>query len=103
EAGIRDWSVTGVQTCALPISTRSRPEFLKQQIQRSAHCGEPHACTTEIAVAHLAMTRGGARSLDRQMHEADRLLGRAAAGAGDRSEERRVGEEGGCRGRRRGV
>src|SRR5437016_8566918 len=24
EDGIRDWSVTGVQTCALPISTRSR-------------------------------------------------------------------------------
>ena len=22
EDGIRDWSVTGVQTCALPISTR---------------------------------------------------------------------------------
>src|SRR5438046_9451943 len=24
EDGIRDWSVTGVQTCALPISTRER-------------------------------------------------------------------------------
>src|ERR1019366_5960063 len=25
EDGIRDWSVTGVQTCALPISTSARP------------------------------------------------------------------------------
>src|SRR5262249_59773398 len=25
EDGIRDWSVTGVQTCALPISRRWRP------------------------------------------------------------------------------
>src|SRR5262249_59683416 len=25
EDGIRDWSVTGVQTCALPISMYSRP------------------------------------------------------------------------------
>src|SRR5438046_2493326 len=27
EDGIRDWSVTGVQTCALPISERSSPEI----------------------------------------------------------------------------
>ena len=26
EDGIRDWSVTGVQTCALPISRRKRRE-----------------------------------------------------------------------------
>src|SRR5437016_13898926 len=26
EDGIRDWSVTGVQTCALPISATGRPE-----------------------------------------------------------------------------
>src|SRR5262249_59341642 len=34
EDGIRDWSVTGVQTCALPISTpwRSDPDAMAERI-----------------------------------------------------------------------
>src|SRR5262249_59442057 len=35
EDGIRDWSVTGVQTCALPISTRHNFQF-------SHRCDERH-------------------------------------------------------------
>src|SRR5256885_7047605 len=35
EDGIRDYKVTGVQTCALPISDRSmRDEYLKVEIER---------------------------------------------------------------------
>src|SRR5438093_7027435 len=30
EDGIRDWSVTGVQTCALPISQRLRQQLLRR-------------------------------------------------------------------------
>src|SRR5438046_9231432 len=46
EDGIRDWSVTGVQTCALPISPQSQPVFLrrsraviKRSVQASARIG----------------------------------------------------------------
>src|SRR5262249_58870711 len=31
EDGIRDWSVTGVQTCALPISLRGAPPHQRQR------------------------------------------------------------------------
>src|SRR5438046_7807672 len=36
EDGIRDWSVTGVQTCALPISTLRQAERLPQGRPRDA-------------------------------------------------------------------
>src|SRR5262249_58892696 len=75
EDGIRDWSVTGVQTCALPIS-------------RSA--GEE--CRSFLAGAagfDCASDSGGAAVLAAQV---------GGAGADDavllRSGERRVGEEG---------
>src|SRR5438046_8934193 len=35
EDGIRDWSVTGVQTCALPISRRNKVEATRTQRQKS--------------------------------------------------------------------
>src|SRR5688572_32226795 len=64
EDGIRDLTVTGVQTCALPIS------------RRAAH---PGACR-----------RGGRR----RDHEASRReQGRGPDAAEYRSEERRVGKE----------
>src|SRR5829696_6915732 len=31
EDGIRDWSVTGVQTCALPISPRAAPRAVRRR------------------------------------------------------------------------
>src|SRR5262249_56728244 len=34
EDGIRDWSVTGVQTCALPISTSTRPRTLASNMPK---------------------------------------------------------------------
>src|SRR5258706_3006667 len=34
EDGIRDWSVTGVQTCALPISLGFNPALLLQPVKR---------------------------------------------------------------------
>src|SRR2546426_6498284 len=73
EDGIRDYKVTGVQTCALPISSPSREQV-------SAHLGH-----------------------DRALHQAELGLQGAATRArpvfklGRRSEERRVGKE--CRSR----
>src|SRR6266511_726737 len=44
EDGIRDFHVTGVQTCALPISARRAgqehdPELLLELLHRMTHCG----------------------------------------------------------------
>src|SRR5690606_40896727 len=82
EDGIRDFHVTGVQTCALPISERSP----------GAH-GRHGAGAGPLA----REGRGGAAPPDRSP-DGDARPGRPAHGAGDRSEERRVGKEGRPRG-----
>src|SRR5262249_58284493 len=49
EDGIRDWSVTGVQTCALPISSRSTlRSTLASWIEK--FIAEKHACGYKYAV-----------------------------------------------------
>src|SRR5262249_57976876 len=40
EDGIRDWSVTGVQTCALPISALDAAQFQRDRAQDLAEPGE---------------------------------------------------------------
>src|SRR5256885_15854968 len=75
EDGIRDYKVTGVQTCALPISTafwKPRPSLDPQ-----AHMG-PLVSKEQM----------------------DRVMGYIEAGKRDRSEERRVGESVDLGGRR---
>src|SRR5258706_3800600 len=48
EDGIRDWSVTGVQTCALPISTRTlQPAEWRLLKQRAERLG-PRAAKFEL-------------------------------------------------------
>src|SRR5215213_7683988 len=42
EDGIRDWSVTGVQTCALPISRRRLPSGLQARLRDRPHPGRTH-------------------------------------------------------------
>src|SRR2546430_10091540 len=78
EAGIRDLTVTGVQTCALPIFPFTGP---------AAH---------EIP---FAPTGSGWRRRWIERHGAMRLVSRGDSriGYGERSEERRVGKE--CRSR----
>src|SRR5207245_3975292 len=92
EDGIRDATVTGVQTCALPISVESVAENL-----------------TDAAVApacfYLVFGLAGA-AVYRAVNTADAMFGyregplehfgKVAARLDDRSEERRVGKE--CRG-----
>src|SRR5256885_9919715 len=81
EDGIRDYKVTGVQTCALPICERALP-------------GLPHLQRDGLlqgaAVLRAAALRGGGR---RDARHPARLLRALEA----RSEERRVGKE--CRSR----
>src|SRR5207249_5796052 len=84
EDGIRDRNVTGVQTCALPISPSLR------------HVSPLNRCISASAArAHWLGVRGPSTALRR------RYLSRKRSGvrvpSGLRSEERRVGKE--CRSR----
>src|SRR5690606_39901290 len=90
EAGIRDFHVTGVQTCALPISTSSAP---RQTACRWRWCAEPGGTwSRRTAPAPPPCTAPAARTSSaeaRRRGPAD-ALGKAR---GCRSEERRVGKE----------
>src|SRR2546430_6767905 len=84
EDGIRDLTVTGVQTCALPISLRSTRD------RRSRGATPPRAGARRERRGDRSTEGSGAGRARR---------GRASAGgARARSEERRVGEEGRSRG-----
>src|SRR5258706_9137208 len=81
EDGIRDWSVTGVQTCALPISTlMNGPMSLKLRWR--------------LAFSRVSKADGGIRPARRRMPPPPC---RSSSFLPDRSEERRVGKE--CRSR----
>src|SRR5437016_9631961 len=89
EDGIRDWSVTGVQTCALPIC------YLAEHYARTAPgiAARVHVCYHGLDLARLPYRPEG-RPPRRIV-----AVGRLAKDKGfARSEERRVGEEGRGRG-----
>src|SRR5205807_7108500 len=76
EDGIRDYKVTGVQTCALPISIGARATAI----------GDYHSPAMST-VGDVPAHRTGA-PLDAL------IVGAGPAGLATRSEERRVGKEG---------
>src|SRR5256885_9173301 len=84
EDGIRDYKVTGVQTCALPILRLADPRDLAVDLAleagRSALCGE---------LVGRDLPEDDARAVGEKGRQLDDVL--------DRSEERRVGKE--CRSR----
>src|SRR2546430_12394612 len=83
EDGIRDLTVTGVQTCALPISSPTGPverPFDAREYQRQPSRGSGHILMVLLADEEAAQAEGD-----------------PAQQAGQRSEERRVGKE--CRSR----
>src|SRR5207248_6331533 len=80
EDGIRDRTVTGVQTCALPIY---HPRRVFVRAGRRAAAGAVGLCRPPGAAAARPGPGGGGL-----------LPGRRAAGRRARSEERRVGKEG---------
>src|SRR5262249_57093213 len=88
EAGIRDWSVTGVQTCALP--TLAGDDAGADRARLLAPAATARARRLSLAHARL-----------RHRQPRQRRLARAGGQARldePRSEERRVGKE--CRSRR---
>src|SRR5438093_11857856 len=80
EDGIRDWSVTGVQTCALPISRKAAGD---SATSKSVTVISPPSQTGKVNVG-----RG---------RKGNRARRARTAGLYTRSEERRVGKE--CRSR----
>src|SRR5262249_57324444 len=92
EDGIRDWSVTGVQTCALPISGARRRQDGEDGEGRAEAVGERGGGVR-------ARRAGQAQRYPSWPHNA--ALSRVTSGAlraaprvmGFRSEERRVGRE----------
>src|SRR5688500_20119689 len=80
EDGIRDYKVTGVQTCALPISANVHEQASARSLRHELHADDDGVVVHESAAA-----------LD-----SDRRLRwrHAASRADSRSEERRVGKEG---------
>src|SRR5690606_40607312 len=94
EDGIRDFHVTGVQTCALPISFPTMRGGMRQTPRAKRRpCGQ---LAKEPISATLARNPGGDR---REAAVAqDYQIAALWIGGALRSEERRVGKGGGARG-----
>src|SRR5690606_40478338 len=84
EDGIRGFHVTGVQTCALPISGRGLSELRDQAVER-------RTVLRDERLYGRGWLRTGQGGTDRR--PMDRRRGRENRHRGDRSEERRVGKE----------
>src|SRR5438046_10583028 len=80
EDGIRDWSVTGVQTCALPIYQIDPAAYLRRTFEEVGGYDEMIVLRDITFESHCE-------------HHMAPMIGRVHIG---RSEERRVGKE--CRG-----
>src|SRR5690606_39940154 len=90
EDGIRDFHVTGVQTCALPISIVAFDVPGCRDVVRHGDTG---------LLAPFGDVEGLARSIDSLCMDERlrRRMGRRGREVVARSEERRVGKEGSCR------
>src|SRR5690606_40453086 len=89
EDGIRDFHVTGVQTCALPISGSQEP-------QRGAGF-DPARAVDGAVDADIVAVVAHQRAQDVRVVVESVLRDDGEAAAAARSEERRVGKEGRCR------
>src|SRR5262249_59245986 len=89
EDGIRDWSVTGVQTCALPISPAVR-EILARYWYAQMGDGVQQVRGADVSTNRAA----GCCSFEQRREGRAKSLHEVAG----RSEERRVGKERRARG-----
>src|SRR5690606_39583963 len=96
EDGIRDFHVTGVQTCALPIFRQLNSELAYQQTLFEDYAvpqGEQAAQDEEFSLDDLVKLHERIDSILEQLTR----LGFGQEIIFDRSEERRVGKERRCR------
>src|SRR5690606_41129028 len=94
EDGIRDFHVTGVQTCALPISTVGAPT---DRTRSPLHATPPTCTITGDRAAAHAPARGGAGPRGGASRAPAGPRGGASRAPAGRSEERRVGKGGSAR------
>src|SRR5699024_11671566 len=87
EDGIRDRNVTGVQTCALPISGRVAESL-------PVHLFPDTAGLSRRERTHHLLMQAGVSLLAEERTEVSVLEITRTAGVGQRSEERRVGKVG---------
>src|SRR5262249_14216846 len=83
EDGIRDWSVTGVQTCALPIY-RERQQPAERRRHGEQRIGKPVESGAEITEAEAPAGDGGGARMRRAVDQQDE------AGDADRQDRYRV-------------
>src|SRR5262249_59427126 len=93
EDGIRDWSVTGVQTCALPISQASTVSFARPTPNPARRSVSPWFSLPREAVAQLAIYDASGQRI-RQLVSGIQPAGERTIAWDLRSEERRVGKGG---------
>src|SRR5688500_19247491 len=101
EDGIRDYKVTGVQTCALPIFTDTRlrrRQVLDRHVQVVDRVLEPVLSRTQLSAHVRHLGDRGVELLDRVLSEIGRAscresVGRAGGGAGVRRTRGRTCEE----------
>src|SRR5690606_39318489 len=89
EDGIRDFHVTGVQTCALPIWEVHRRNMIVDEWDGPLE-DAPVGPRIVVVFEEMNATMATLKSLDKRLHEGDYT---AIQGFMDRSEERRVGKE----------
>src|SRR5690606_39504178 len=89
EDGIRDFHVTGVQTCALPISARYNRRVIGYEADQIAR-GGVFVCLGYDGTARIE--RGFVRPED-EVPQQEETEGADGEVIEDRSEERRVGKE----------
>src|SRR5205807_3197928 len=98
--GIRDYKVTGVQTCALPISTPGSAAFWTRRLPTERRCRPRELGSAEAGFAAQEVEGEGFEPSIRLMTDNGfrALRGFRLKWPVHRSEERRVGKEGRGRG-----
>src|SRR5207244_9000261 len=89
EDGIRDDLVTGVQTCALPISDEEVAALIEEGAERARRRGAP-AAAAELLDHAVRVSADDDRRVQRTLRAA--IWKGEAGDAEGRSEERRVGK-----------
>src|SRR5690606_40547771 len=93
EDGIRDFHVTGVQTCALPISLRTEMQQCLRSVNDVAKSYRSYGTAVKSVLDSSQQASRSTQDLSRGMQQSASAFGVAAQSS--RSEERRVGKDGG--------
>ena len=97
EDGIRDYKVTGVQTCALPICWHGEGAYF--DAAEIIVLNDPNARQTALVTGDVdAVTAVDLKTLSLLKRNPNIEVDNVPSGAAIRSEERRVGKEGRSRG-----